>query len=186
MVPRAIEIGGGRVHPGSFIGREDPIHLGGRVPHPIGGPDADDLPPQRFEDLLAEAVPVAGGGRAVIGRPVAFDTQHEPPRMLRVDQGQVDPIPAASDLPADLQATGGQRLGDLALEGRIVVVLAGLGDLGAEGGRAAFGVVQVVRSTNRTGSAGVCIRLKFRELVEGGRTVWRVIVSKFLIQVSGL
>ena len=60
---------------------------------PVGGPDAVELPSEALEVVLAEAVPVSGGLRRVVHRPVGFDRQHVAPGLGGVLDGKVDPEP---------------------------------------------------------------------------------------------
>ncbi len=69
---------------------------------PISGPDAVQLPAEAFEDELAELVTIAGGGCAMIGCAVAFDTKQVAPRSGRINDTKVDAVARASHLVVDL------------------------------------------------------------------------------------
>lgn len=63
------------------------------LPHkPVGGPNPMELPPQVFELLLAEPVPVSGGIAGVIRGTVTFDCQYVPTRFGGMYRGKIDSV----------------------------------------------------------------------------------------------
>ena len=89
---------------------------------PVDRPDPDEAPAARLQVLLAEPVPVAGGGRRVVIGPVALERQDEAARLVGMLDDHVDSVLGGAELRDDVKA-GAFELGlDLDLE---VVALGG-------------------------------------------------------------
>ncbi|MCC6645641.1 MAG: hypothetical protein IT374_08730 [Polyangiaceae bacterium] len=73
-------------------------------------------PPEPAKDLLAEPIAVARGRRGVVGRAVTLHAEQVLPGWVRVKDGEIDPVAAATDLRVDPVPGGHQRVVHLALD----------------------------------------------------------------------
>src|SRR5450755_1342758 len=95
----------------------EPRELGRAIANPVARPDPGDSPAEVLEDLLAQAIAVAGGRGGVVGRPVALDAQRELARGRGVHDAEIDAEAAHPDLRDRLVAEGAYGVGDGLLEG---------------------------------------------------------------------
>ena len=74
----------------------------------------DRLGYRKVRDALA--IPIAGGTRRVVLSTVALDTEHEPPGLLPIRDGEIDPKARRPNLCANIVASGAKPIGYLRLE----------------------------------------------------------------------
>src|SRR5262245_27544926 len=97
-------------------------------------------PPQTFQVLLSQSVPVASSGARVVSRSVALNGEHITTGLLGVFNREVDSVARAAHLGPHAQARLLQSVLDVDLEG---VELGKGGRRRAQVGPMAFGVLQV-------------------------------------------
>src|SRR5690606_6458725 len=76
----------------------------GRIDPPVGGPEANNDPPQAAQDLLAQFVAVARRGAAVIGGAIALNTDQVASGGVGIDDAEVDAERGGTDLRLDVPA----------------------------------------------------------------------------------
>ena len=89
---------------------------------PVGAPYPVKPPAKIFQDFLPQPVPLACPKRGMVGRPVAFNCQHETAELIRMAHAKINLEPGGPDLlfhPVSQILNGG---GDILLKGRVEVL----------------------------------------------------------------
>src|SRR5690242_12975417 len=83
---------------------------------PVGRPDPMKSPAKRLEVLLPKSVTVSSSRRGVVRRTVAFNCEHESPRLVRVERDKIQPVRGCAVLTDKPNTCRRKRVADGLLE----------------------------------------------------------------------
>jgi hypothetical protein len=77
---------------GPLVSLGNTRNLGVRVAEPVRRPQPVIPPAEALKVLTAQPIPVADAAGSPVGRPVGFDSENHPARIIRMGCGEVDTV----------------------------------------------------------------------------------------------